>query len=142
VKQVKTNFWLCEEKMPTALELKREEWQPYIEAVSRRVPDTTLTAVEQTERDQLLERVRQAAATLKQRFGVQRVILFGSLAHTGWYLSDSDVDMAVTGLAAADFWAAWRAVEEIIGDRLVDLIELETVSDGLRQAIERHGVEL
>jgi uncharacterized protein len=128
--------------MSTALELKREEWQPYIEAASRRAPDTMLTPADQAERDQLLERVRQAATTLKERFGVQRVILFGSLAHTGWYLSDSDVDLAVTGLAAADFWAAWRAVEEIIGDRLVDLVELETVSEGLRQAIDRHGVEL
>lgn len=128
--------------MPTALELKREEWQPYIEAASRRVPDTTLTPADQSERDQLLERARQAAATLKQRFGVQRVILFGSLAHTGWYLPDSDVDLAVTGLAAADFWAAWRAVEADIGDRQIDLVELETASEGLRQAIERHGVEL
>lgn len=31
--------------------------------------------------------------------------------------------------------------EEIIGDQLVDLVEMETVGDGLRKAIERHGIE-
>jgi hypothetical protein len=33
-------------------------------------------------------------------------------------------------------------VEEIIGDRLVDLIEIEMARESLRQAIQRHGTEL
>jgi len=41
-----------------------------------------------------------------------------------------------------DFWAAWQMVEEIIGDRLVDLIEIEMARESLRQAIQRHGTEL
>lgn len=32
--------------------------------------------------------------------------------------------------------------EEVIGDRVVDLIEIETAEESLRQAIERYGVEL
>jgi hypothetical protein len=48
----------------------------------------------------------------------------------------------VEGLAGGDYWRAWKLVEEIIGDRLVDLIEMETAGESLRQAIERYGVEL
>ena len=73
---------------------------------------------------------------------MQRVVLFDSLAHRDWFVSDSDVDIAVAGLASGDFWDAWRAAEEIIADRQVDLIEIEEASEGLRRAIARHGLEL
>jgi len=89
-----------------------------------------------------LVRVREAAEALKARFDVRRVVLFGSLAHEAWFVPDSDVDLAVEGLASDDYWRAWRLVEEIIGDRLVDLIEIETAGESLRRAIERYGVEL
>jgi predicted nucleotidyltransferase len=109
--------------MPTALELKREEWEPYIGAAARRPVAVALMPAEQKERERLLAQVHEAAKTLKQRFAVRRVILFGSLAHGGWFIPDSDVDLAVDGLAVTDFWAAWRVAEEIIGDRPVDFIE-------------------
>jgi predicted nucleotidyltransferase len=70
------------------------------------------------------------------------VVLFGSLAHMAWFMPDSDVDLAVEGLAGDDYWEAWRQVEEIIGDRPVDLSEIEMVGESLRRAIQRHGVEL
>jgi len=55
---------------------------------------------------------------------------------------DSDVDLAVEGLIGEDYWRAWRLAEEIIGDRPVDLIEMETAGESLRRAIQRYGVEL
>ena len=97
---------------------------------------------ERGERARLLARVREAAAVLKARFGVRRVVLFGSLAHGAWFVPDSDVDLAVEGLASIDYWRAWRLVEEIIGDRLVDLIEIEKAGESLRRAIECYGIEL
>jgi predicted nucleotidyltransferase len=94
------------------------------------------------EREQILVRVREVAAALKARFRAQRVVLFGSLAHKAWFVSDSDVDLAVEGLEGDAFWQAWRLAEEIIGDRPVDLIEIETVGDSMQRAIDRYGVEL
>jgi len=70
------------------------------------------------------------------------VVLFGSLAHAAWFMPDSDVDLVVEGLASDVYWQAWRLTEEIIADRLVDLIEIETVSESLQRAIRRYGVEL
>ncbi|MGC8960585.1 MAG: nucleotidyltransferase family protein [Chloroflexia bacterium] len=95
-----------------------------------------------SEQEALLRRVRRAAALLRSRFGAQRVVLFGSLAHAAWYSPESDIDLAVEGIAGADFWQAWVEVEEMIGDRQIDLIDLATASESLRQAIARHGIEL
>lgn len=128
--------------MSLALELTPADLKRYRDAARRRAASRTLTPADAAARDDLLERVRSAAATLKTRYGAKRVILFGSLAHEAWYVADSDVDLAVEGLAGDTIWRAWRAVEEIIGDRPVDLVEVETARESLRNAIERTGVPL
>ena len=128
--------------MSTALELGHRGWQPYLEASRRRTATPYTTLPEVGEREQILVRVREAAAALKIHFRARRVVLFGSLAHEAWFMPDSDVDLAVEGLVAEAFWQAWRLAEEIIGDRPVDLIEIEAVSESMRRAINRYGVEL
>ncbi len=127
--------------MPTALELTRAGWKSYL-AGARQRPMPELTAAQAEARERLLGRVRQAGAAIKSRFGVRRVVVFGSLAHASWFAPDSDVDLAVEGLAGDDYWRVWGLAEEIIGDRPVDLIELETAGEALSQAIARHGVDL
>lgn len=128
--------------MPTALELSREEWKRYRGGLARRAVRPGLTEFERAERERLLHLVREAAAALKARFEVRRVLLFGSLAHEAWFVPDSDVDLAVEGLPARDYWRAWRLVEDIIAERPVDFVDMKTVTDSLRRAIERYGVEL
>lgn len=128
--------------MATALELTREEWEPYIQGMARRTAPAGPSPHKQQERQALLRRVRQAAEQLKQQFGVSRVILFGSLAHTAWFVDDSDVDLAVDGLAPADYWKAWQLVEAVVEVRPVDLVDYQTASDSLRAAIDRSGIEL
>jgi predicted nucleotidyltransferase len=128
--------------MPTALELSRKEWQPYLEAAARRTLPPPLSPEERRMKESLMKRVEAAADLLKTRVGARRVVLFGSLAHQAWFAPDSDVDLMVEGLAAGGYWLAWRLAEEIVADRAVDLIELETASLSLLQSIRRHGVEL
>jgi predicted nucleotidyltransferase len=101
-----------------------------------------LSVEEKRARAQLLVRVRAAADLLKSRYAVRRVVLFGSLAHAAWFMPDSDVDLAVEGLAGTDYWQAWKAVEEVLGDRPVDFVEIESAGESLRQAIARYGVEV
>jgi predicted nucleotidyltransferase len=131
-----------EQTMPTALELRADGWKRYLDAARRRPLPKDLTPAERRERDRLLVRVRQAASILKAQFGVRRIVLLGSLAHTAWFTRESDVDLAVEGLGSADYWRAWRAVEDVIADREVDLIQIETATVSLQRAIERYGVEL
>ena len=128
--------------MPTVLELPRDKWAPYVEAARRRASTTEMSPAERRVRDRLLVRVRQAAGMLKAQFGVRRVVLFGSLVYASGFARESDVDMAIEGLGSDDYWRAWRAVEDIITDREVDLVEIETATDALRRSIERYGLEL
>jgi predicted nucleotidyltransferase len=118
--------------MSTALDLSREELERFVEAARRRPSPPALTPAEQGARERLLDRAREATLALKADVGVRRVFLFGSLTHAAWFLPDSDVDLAVEGLADGDYWRAWRRVEEIIGDRLVDLVDCETARESLR----------
>lgn len=129
--------------MPTALELTRDGWKSYLEGARRRLVLPELTDAGKNEREQLLRRVRKAAEVLKSQFGARRVFLFGSLAQPSWFKESSDVDLAVEGLKSGkDYWDAWQVVEEIISDRPVDFIEMETAGDSLRHAIQRYGSEL
>ncbi|MFV9506781.1 MAG: nucleotidyltransferase family protein [Oscillochloridaceae bacterium umkhey_bin13] len=126
--------------MPTARELTRDEWLTYRQVA----PPTVIppTPDELRLRAHVLAEVREAAAALKQRFAVSRVLLFGSLADAHTFTSTSDVDLAVEGLAVSDYWAAWRTVEECIPDRTVDFVELERASSPLKQAILRYGIDV
>lgn len=128
--------------MATALELTREGWQPYLRRARRRSPSPLPTASALSDRERVLGLVRKAVDVLKTRFGVRRVILFGSLARSAWFHPQSDVDLAVEGLTGDDYWEAWRIVEEIITDRAVDLVDLETATQPVLEAIHRYGTEL
>ena len=128
--------------MPTALELSREGWKRYLEAASHtsKLPETTIE--EQRQRERIISRIHEAAELLKTRFGVRRVVLIGSFAHSAWFAPDSDVDLAVEGLTSGDYWDAWRLVEDTIADRPVDFIEIENAGEPLQRAIQRYGIEL
>ncbi len=128
--------------MSTALELTRKGWRRYLEAARCRARPPELTPAETHEREQLLSRIREAANMLKKRFGVRRVVLFGSFAHSAWFVRDSDVDLAVEGLEGDDYWDAWGMLEDVLKDRPVDLIDIETASESLQKAIRRFGIEL
>jgi predicted nucleotidyltransferase len=128
--------------MPTGLELTREEWGPYIESIRRRPGFPAISPEEEQEREQLLARVKEAVVEMKKQFSVHRVVLFGSLAHRAWDVPDSDVDLAVEGLDPKSYWKAWGLVEDIIASHPVNLIDIKTAGESLREAIERDGVEL
>ena len=128
--------------MATALELGRKGWAPYLRAARMRefAKDEAPDAEQHEER--LRGRVNKAAGALKGEFGARRVFLFGSLAHSGWFADDSDVDLVVEGLSPDLYWKAWRKVEEMIEERPVDLIPYEDASESMKRAIRRIGIEL
>ncbi len=128
--------------MPTTLELTPAERARYIAAARRRAASPPTPDALSLKREILLGRVRLIAAELKARFGVRRVILFGSLAHGAWFTADSDIDLAVDGLQKDSYWEAWRVVEQFIPDRPVDLVELDAASLSLRETIESDGIEM
>lgn len=82
----------------------------------------------------------RVAAGLVHRFGVSRVILFGSLAKGG-FGPRSDIDLAVLGLADG----ALVAAEVFANDESpyeVSLVRIEDAEPHIRAAIDREGVVL
>ncbi len=68
-------------------------------------------------------RAIEDAATLLRSMGAVDVFLFGSAA-TGNLRSDSDIDLAVTGLPPTHYYFAASKAAEILG-RPVDLLDLD-----------------
>ncbi len=128
--------------MATALELTRKGWQHYLEGARLRPKAPAPLPSVQKERERLLAVVRCAAGELKVRFGARRVFLIGSLVQETCFSAHSDVDLAVEGLAGDAYWDAWRMVEEMIADRPVDLIDMETAGESMLRTVQRYGVEL
>lgn len=128
--------------MPTALELKREEWQRFKGIPPDGYEPLELTQEEQRERDELFARIRELAKAIKNRFGAKRVVLFGSLAGISRFTAASDVDLGVEGLKTKEYWQAWKLAEDYIIDRRVDFVDIETSTDSLKRAIDRYGIEL
>jgi predicted nucleotidyltransferase len=73
---------------------------------------------------------------LKEDFGAEKVILFGSLRGDGPWHEKSDLDLAVEGLSEQGFWDAYGALEKLMPDWLLfDLIPLAKTPDYLRDRI-------
>lgn len=89
-----------------------------------------------------LEVAHEAASILKERFGAERVVLFGSLAHRLWFSPASDVDLAVAGLDAHAHLDAIARLEEIEPALRVDLLRIERCPAALRAKIEDEGIDL
>lgn len=127
--------------MPTILELKQEEWMPYVRA---KIQNSSLLAPNtesEAKRRTLLQQAQKVAWQLHRQFPLRRVIAFGSLAHAAWFMPDSDIDLAVEGLPPEAFWAAWKIAEEAFPGYRVDLIDIDSAGESLRHAIDK-GIEL
>ena len=74
---------------------------------------------------------------LVQKYGVRRIILFGSLAR-GQFDADSDIDLAVEGLAKSDYFAALSATSDL-ADRWVDIKPLEELEEHFKERVLATG---
>jgi predicted nucleotidyltransferase len=85
---------------------------------------------------------REAARLLKERFGANRVVVFGSLTRPGSFTRWSDVDLAAWGLMPRDTFRAMSAVADVDLEISVQLVDVATCRPDLRAAIEREGIDL
>jgi predicted nucleotidyltransferase len=76
-------------------------------------------------RQMALEAAVNALNAILPHYGkVSRAYLFGSVVRSGAFRLDSDVDIAVEGIEAADYFALWRDLERAMPDWQVDLRDL------------------
>lgn len=76
---------------------------------------------------------------LEERFHVDRVYLFGSIIQPDKFRPDSDIDVAVEGLAEGDYFPALAALNNRT-PFWVDLVTLENAPKSLEERVRREGV--
>ena len=76
---------------------------------------------------------KQCERILKESFGARKVYVFGSLSGQNYWHSQSDIDMAVEGLAPGQYLQALAACYEVLPSGMeLDLITLETAPPELQ----------
>ena len=87
-------------------------------------------------REKVRSELPDIVADLRRNFFVRRIVVFGSFAR-GEVHERSDLDLAVEGLPAKDYY---RAVAACLSASVpVDLIRIEDAPDALRSRIEKEG---
>ncbi len=89
---------------------------------------TVLPDVADERRIRALQIAEECKTLLKEQFGARRVILFGSLVGQGIWHDRSDIDLAVEGVPAEDFFKAYTACHRLLPSDLeldLDLVSLE-----------------
>jgi predicted nucleotidyltransferase len=85
------------------------------------------------------EIAHQAATLLKEKFGAEQVIVFGSLVHQCWFSPSSDIDLGVWGLDNLTYLIAVAQLQDISPEFKIDLISMKSCQPELKQLILREG---
>jgi len=85
---------------------------------------------------------RQAAKILKTEFGVEQVMVFGSLVHPALFHEKSDVDLVVWGLNGREYYRAVSILLDIEPSIGVDLIAFEDSRPALQEVILKEGKKI
>jgi predicted nucleotidyltransferase len=93
-------------------------------------------------RDRALRLAEMAAGFLREKYGVHRILLFGSLARGEVFDHRSDVDLAVSGLAEDDYYRALSNLMDLDPEIDMDLVMLETARPQLLRRIQAEGKPL
>jgi predicted nucleotidyltransferase len=126
--------------MPTTYELTPEQVSSYRKHAQQRRQQEQ-PEIEQR-RERAWEAARMAAQVLKQKFDITRVVVFGSLARDAGFSRWSDVDIAVWGLDPKDTFRAIGVIMDLETEVPVNLVDVDTASPSLLEAIERDGITL
>lgn len=85
---------------------------------------------------------RVVRRAVKSYLTVARVYLLGSVTRAGDFRPDSDVDIAVEGVSAVEYWALWAALRDLLPDWPVDLRVLSGDASPIAHVIRRRGVKI
>jgi predicted nucleotidyltransferase len=88
------------------------------------------------------EAARKAAKLLKDRYGVDRVRVFGSLVQERRFHPGSDIDLAVEGLKPADYWEALTSVMFLDDHVSIEMVDQAMCRPEIWSAVEREGIDL
>ena len=93
-------------------------------------------------RQRAWEVARRAASWLRERYGVTRVRVFGSLLYPSRFDSRSDIDLAVEGLDISNYWEAVTHLYFFDDAISVELVDQDSCSEALWAVVEHEGVDV
>jgi len=121
-----------------ALQISAETLQQY-----RQTANTRYLA-DRDRRDRRYERAwrpaEQAASLMRERYGVDQVVAFGSLTHPDRFTLWSDVDLAAWGLTENNWLRAMGDVRALADDIDINLVDMACCSPELAASILRDEV--
>ncbi len=85
---------------------------------------------------------RQGATLLKNEFGGQKVVAFGSLINRARFHERSDIDLAIWGIAEKDYLRALGRLLDLTTEFSIDLVRVEEAHTYLHKTIDTEGVVL
>lgn len=109
---------------------------PYVEGMRAR--QTRGQAARALAVESVRAKLGQVSSLLTDKYGVTRVVLFGSFAR-GDVREDSDVDLLVEGLSSEGYFAAAADVSCLLR-RDADLVRLEDAGPLLLERVARQGI--
>ncbi len=76
-------------------------------------------------RENALQVARAAVPAIVAKYpAIKAAYLFGSILRPGAFRVDSDIDIAIEGGSAEDYFALWHDLEEALPDWFIDLRDL------------------
>jgi predicted nucleotidyltransferase len=88
------------------------------------------------------ELAREAARVLREQFHAGRVVVFGSLLHETRFTEWSDIDIAAWDIPPELTFRAIGGVLDLDSSFEINLVDVNTCTPSLLQAIEREAVDL
>ena len=85
---------------------------------------------------------RRVARFLREAYGASRVVLFDSMAREGPLSAHSDLDLAVWGVDADDYFEAVGRTQDQGAPFSVDLVRMEQAPDSLHTVVRNEGCEI
>jgi predicted nucleotidyltransferase len=126
----------------TALQLTPKEWKRYRPSIQTIEEASAQSTVSQQSRKNALRVAKQAAKLLRERFGAQKVVVFGSLATNIGFTEFSDIDIATWGIPNDAYYKAVAAVTGLSEYYKIDMIDPELCRESIKKSIFEQGMEL
>lgn len=120
----------------TALELSPEEWKQFS------LPQRSITPEIKARWEQAWELIPKLAKLLREEYGAEKVQVFGSAIKLDYFSMTSDIDLAVWGMSANQYFLAATAADEFDEAFRVDVVDVKFCRPSLLKVIEEEGIDV
>ncbi len=117
--------------------LKPQQLARYKETLQQRQASKLQQLAQRRQRAWIL--AKKASRALKEEYGVEQVMVFGSMVHQHWFMMTSDIDLAVWRLNCEDYFTAVAKLQDLDPEFKIDLVQIESCRPALKQIILNQG---